>query len=104
MAGKKVDWTANALAMVSDIYDYLEEKAGEDIASEYIDELLEYGNSLDEKSEHFSFCRHPKLQEKGYRCAQFRKTYVLIYKEDLSRVSILAVIHVKRSPAAFGEI
>ena len=27
MAGKKVEWTANALAMVADIYDYLEEQA-----------------------------------------------------------------------------
>jgi plasmid stabilization system protein ParE len=104
MAGKKVDWTANALAMVSDIYDYLEDKAGEDMASEYIDELLEYGNNLDEKSEHFSFCQHPKLQQKGYRCAQFRKTYVLIYKENSLQVNILAVIHVKRSPEVFGEV
>lgn len=104
MAGKKVEWTANALAMVTDIYDYLEDQAGDDIASDYIDTLLEYGNSLDEKSEHFSFCRHPKLQEKGYRCAQFRKTYVVIYKEDALKVSILAVIHVKRSPEIFGDI
>jgi plasmid stabilization system protein ParE len=104
MAGKKVDWTANALAMVADIYDYLEDQAGEDIASNYIDELLEYGNCLDEKSEHFSFCKHPKLQEKGYRCAQFRKTYVLIYKEDAIKVNILAVIHVRRSPEVFGEV
>ena len=50
MAGKKVEWTANALAMVTDIYDYLEDQAGDDIASDYIDTLLEYGNSLDEKS------------------------------------------------------
>jgi plasmid stabilization system protein ParE len=56
MAGKKVDWTANALVMVSDIYDYLEGQAGDDVASNYIDTLLEYGNSLDERSEHFSFC------------------------------------------------
>jgi plasmid stabilization system protein ParE len=104
MAGKKVDWTANALVMVSDIYDYLEGQAGDDVASNYIDTLLEYGNSLDERSEHFSFCGHPKLQEKGYRCAQFRKTYVLIYKEDAVKVSILAFIHVKRSPEIFGGI
>lgn len=90
--------------MVADIYDYLEDQAGQDIASDYIDELLEYGNCLDEKSEHFSFCKHPKLQEKGYRCAQFRKTYVLIYKEDAIKVNILAVIHVKRSPEVFGEV
>ena len=41
MEGKKVDWTANALAMVSDIYDYLEDQAGDDVASDYIDTLLE---------------------------------------------------------------
>jgi len=104
MAGKKVDWTANALVMVSDIYDYLEGQVGNDIASNYIDSLLEYGNSLEEKSEHYSFCRHPKLQEKGYRCAQFRKTYLLIYKENAEKVSILAVIHVKRSPEVLDNL
>lgn len=104
MAGKKVEWTANALAMVADIYDYLEEQASDDIASDYIDDLLEFGNNLEEKSEHYSFCQHPILQEKGYRCAQFRKTYVVIYKYNGFKVSILAVLHIKRSPDIFGSV
>ena len=33
---------------------------------------------------------------KGFRCALFRKTYVVIYKTDDQEVVILAVIHVKR--------
>jgi plasmid stabilization system protein ParE len=104
MAGKQVNWTANALSMVSDIYDYLEDQAGSVVASDYIDDLLNFGNALDEKSEHYPFCRHSRLQEKGYRCAQFRKTYILIYRENNSEVNILAVIHAKRNPDVFEEV
>ena len=101
---KYVNWTANALLMVSDIYDYLENVSGEDFASRYIDDLLEFGNHLNTESEHFSYCRNAILQAKGYRCATFRKSYVVIYKEDPARVNILAVIHSKRSPEVFGAV
>lgn len=104
MAGKQVNWTANALAMVSDIYDYIESQAGESKASDYIDALLDFGNTLNEKSEHHAYCRNIQLQEKGYRCAQFRKTYILIYAIGDSEAAILAVIQVKRNPKAFGSI
>lgn len=39
-----------------------------------------------------------------YRCATFRKSYVVIYKEDPARVNILAVIHSKRSPEVFETV
>jgi plasmid stabilization system protein ParE len=104
MAGKQVNWTANALANIYDIQEYLESQAGKFVASEYVDVLLEFGNSLDVKSEYHSYCRHPKLQAQGYRCATFKKTYVLIYKESKQDVSILAVIHVKRSPDIFASV
>jgi hypothetical protein len=74
---KYVNWTANALLMVSDIYDYLENVSREDFASRYIDDLLEYGNTLNTKSEHFPYCRNDKL---------------------------LAVIHSKRSPEVFEAV
>lgn len=103
-ATKNVNWTANALLMVSDIYDYLENVSGEDFASRYVDDVLEFGNSLNIKSEYFSYCRNAKLQAKGYRCATFRKSYVLIYKENAADVNILAVIHSKRSPEVFEAV
>jgi plasmid stabilization system protein ParE len=101
---KHVNWTANALLMVSDIYDYLENVSGEDFASRYVDDLLEFGNTLNTKSERFPYCRNAILQAKGYRCTTFRKSYVLIYKENTTEVNILAVIHSKRSPEVFEAI
>lgn len=101
---KYVNWTANALLMVSDIYDYLESASGEDFASRYVDDLLEFGNHLNVKSEHYSYCRNAKLQAKGYRCATFRNSYVMIYKENSAEVNILAVIHSKRNPEVFETV
>lgn len=104
MAIRKVDWTANALAMVFDIFEYLEMKQGDSFASDYIDSLLEFGNSLDKKSEHHAYCRHQILQKKEYRCAQFRKTYLIIYKIINEAVVILGVIHVSRNPKVFDDL
>jgi plasmid stabilization system protein ParE len=103
-AEKYVNWTADALAMVADINDYLENVSGVGFASDYIDELLAFGSNLSKKSEHNSYCRNPKLQEKKYRCAIFKKTYILIYKENETDVAILAVIHQKRNPTVFEQI
>ena len=103
-AAKRVNWTANALAMVANIFDYFENQSGEHFASAYIDDLLTFGNDLSSKSLHFSYCRNEKLQAKRYRCAVFRKSYVLIYNENISDVFILAVLHVKRGPEIFEQI
>lgn len=103
-AAKKVNWTANALALVAEIYDYLEIQSGEDFASTYIDALLTFGNELNTKSEHYSYCRNAKLQTRGYRCALFRKTYTVIYKENEAEVIILGVVHIKRGPDIFEQI
>jgi len=78
MASKQVNWTANALQMVFDIFDYICSQADEVKASDYVTDLMDFGNALNEKSEHYSFCRHPRLQEKRYRCAFFRKAYIII--------------------------
>lgn len=101
---KKVNWTANALFMVTDIYEYLAEEASEQIASDYIDDMIAFGSSLNLHSTVYAYCRHPELAAKGYRCALFRKTYLLIYKSDETRVDILAIIHAKRGPEAYEEV
>ena len=103
-SAKRVNWTANALLMVSDIFDYLENVSGEAFASGYVDDLLEFGNRLSVKSEHFSYCRNAVLQAKKYRCATFRNSYILIYKEDEHEVNLLAVIHERRSPKVFAAV
>ena len=90
--------------MLSDIYEYIESQSGDLVASEYMSELIEFGNRLSTKFEHFSFCRNTKLQLRGYRCALFKKRYVLIYKEKETSVAILAIIHAKRSPQEFEKI
>lgn len=52
---KSVEWTANAALMLSDIYEFIESQSGEFVASEYLGELIEFGNRLATKSEHFSY-------------------------------------------------
>ncbi len=103
-AKKWVNWSLNAMLMVGELYDYLVEVMGEPKSDEYIEELMDFGNSLEIKSDFHSFCRNHKLQTAGYRCALFRKKYIIIYKTDEKRVNILGVLHAKRSPQAFEDL
>ena len=98
---KKVNWSLNAMLMLGELYDYLEDQMGDVEAQAYLDELMNFGNALDTKSTQHSFCRHKILQEKEFRCARFRNKYFIIYKSDNQSVNILGVLHVKRGPQAF---
>ncbi len=65
-ATKKVNWSLNAMLMLGELSDYLEEQIGDVKTIEYIDNLMDFGNALDSKSIHFSFCRNKKLQAAGF--------------------------------------
>lgn len=101
---KKVNWSLNAMLMLGEPYDYLEEQMGDVKAQGYLDELMDFGNALDFKSTHHSFCRQKTLQENELRCARFKNRYFIVYKTDAISVDILAVLHVKRGPEAFEEL
>ena len=101
---KKVNWSANALLMVADTYDFLVEQTGEDFADVFTQELLEFGERLSVKSEHFPYCRNPKLQAKGYRSALFRKKYLVIYSTSYDQVHILGVVHSRRNPKDYENL
>ena len=101
---KKVNWSLNAMLMLGELYEYLEEQMGGFKADEYLDELMDFGNSLETKSTLHSFCRNKQLQSKGYRCALFRKKHILIYKIAGNLVTILGVLHVRRGPEAFEAL
>lgn len=103
-APKTVNWSANALLMIADLYDYLLELSDDFSADDYVQELLDFGEQLSLKSEHYSYCRNPRLMNKGYRCALFRKKYILIYHSTESSVDILAVLHARRDPKDFEAI
>ena len=90
-AAKKVNWSLNAMLMLGELYDFLEEQMGDSAATGYLDDLMDFGNALDFKSSRFSFCRNKKLQTVGYRCATFRKKYILVYRESTNNVDILGV-------------
>lgn len=92
------------MLMPGELYDYLEEQIGDAKAQDYLDELMDFGNTLETGSTHHSFCRHKKLQEKKYRCARFKNKYLIIYKTNPTDVDILAVLHVKRGPEAFEDL
>ena len=99
-AAKKINWSLNAVLLLGELYDYLEEQLGELKTQDYLDELMDFGNTLDLKSTHHSFCRHKKLMENEIRCARFKDKYFIIYKTDARSVAILAVLHVKRGPSS----
>lgn len=45
-APKTVNWSANALLMIADLYDYLLELSDDFSADDYVQELLDFGEQL----------------------------------------------------------
>lgn len=88
---------------LSDIRDYYAEQTYEEKADALVDELLAEVQKLEQNPGHFPYCRNQKLQEKGYRCINFRK-YIIIYFVESDKVEITAIIHARRSSKDFDEI
>jgi plasmid stabilization system protein ParE len=103
-AALMVYWSANAARMLAELSDYLTDLMGQNAADDYLDALIDFGNELSIKAEHYSFCRNFKLQALDCRCAMFRKKYIVVYKSDGFQVNILGVIHSSRDSAAFEGI
>jgi hypothetical protein len=101
---KNVNWSLNAMLMLGELYEFLEGQMGDLKATDYLNDLMDFGNSLEAKSTLHSFCRNQMLQTKGYRCARFRKKYILVYKTDKKQVNILGLVHVGRGPEAFENL
>lgn len=92
---KKVDWSLKSLEHVSNLFEYLEAQQDFDKAEAYIDNLFEFGNELSSKYAHYPPCRNKALRTEGFRCARFRKKYIIVYFEYDKKITILAIVHTR---------
>ena len=75
---------------------YIESKGYPMTAQKFKKKLFDFGNSLVNFPEKYSFCKKPKLFKKKYRYAVFKKNYIFIYKPFKNKVVIYNVIHSSR--------
>ncbi len=99
----KIDWSFRAMDELTDIRDYLAAQTYDEKADAFIDALLAEVQKLEKNPATFPFCRNQMLQEKGYRCINF-KNYIIVYFIESDHVQIVAVMHARRNPKDFDEI
>ena len=65
-------------------------------ADQYVEGILLI-QRLKDHPESCAPCRHPKLQEAGYRCCLFNQ-HIIVFTLEGNTVHVLAVIHSSRNP------
>jgi len=98
-----VNWSIPSLNMLKEIYDFISETSLKNAAN-YIDGIYDFVKKLEKNPERCAFCKYQKLNKKGFRCCNV-KSHVVIYQIDSEfEITILAIIHQKRSPKVFEEL
>ena len=101
----KILWSNKALSLLLEISTFIAEHTGEDKANRFEQEIFNFiKEKLTPFPERYPPCRFEKLKEAGYRCFNFKKKYVIIYKFDGTDIRILAVVAVKRNPQFFNDL
>ena len=93
-AKNKVIWKPEALKSLQDIYDYIWTRSPQN-ADNFINELIDFGDTLDRFPLKYVECRHQKFREKDYRCAVYKKNWIFLYKVSITELSIHNIIHAK---------
>jgi len=90
----EVVWKPIAIISLQGIYDYIWERSPQN-AEKFVDQLIDFGDTLGDFPDKYAVCRHQKLKDKNFRCAVYKKNWVFIYKVIFEKVIIYNIIHAK---------
>ena len=93
----KVRFSIRAYELLEDVRKSITERAGSNIADEYIDGLFKKINGLKIHPEKYPPCRNPKFYELGFRCFTHKKAYTVVYRVT-NIVRIIGFIYGGRHP------
>jgi plasmid stabilization system protein ParE len=90
----KIGWTQEAVESLQNIYDYIWERSPQN-AENFVNNLIDFGDTLDDYPQKYAECRHQKFKIKNYRCAVFKKNWIFLYKTSSYKLIIHNIIHTK---------
>jgi plasmid stabilization system protein ParE len=89
----KIIFKRKAADSISIIGVYISDKGYPATASEFIDKLFQFGNSLADFPEKYPVCRKKDWAKRNLRCAIFKKDYIFIYSIHKDELIIYNVVH-----------
>jgi plasmid stabilization system protein ParE len=93
---RQVVFLPDADSAIENIGTYIAEKGYPDTAEKYVEQMIDFANSLSILSQRYPVCRHEYLALHNFRCAVFDKKYIFIYKVSYTRLIIHTIIHGSR--------
>ena len=101
----KIIWSRKALALLLEITSFISEFSSPEKANQFQLELFSFINEkLKPHPERYPPCRFIRLKEAGYRCFNFKKKYVIVYRTDGTDVVIIAIVASRRNPDFFNQL
>lgn len=95
-----VIWSQQALTALDGLFRYIA-RSSPDHAVEFIDAMLDFGESLQHLSGRYPVCRYPNLSARKFRCAVFRKNYLFIYKKRDHELRIYHIVRTSQMTESF---
>ncbi len=86
-------YSQRAIRNINQIAVYIQQRGYPETAIKFVNKLYGFGESPPLFPDKYPLCKREKLRRKGYRCAIFAKTYILIYKIYSSKIVIHQVVH-----------
>ncbi len=90
----EVIWKPESLKSLQDIYNYIWARSPQN-AENLIDQLIDFGDSLQDFPMKYVECRHQKFKIRNFRCATFKRNWIFLYKITDSELYIHNIIHAK---------
>lgn len=90
-----VRWKPRAEKALQNIYNYIA-KDSSNIADDYVEKLIDFGDSLGFLPSKYPVCRHPSFEKRKLHCAAFDRNYIFIHAINTNEVVIFNIIHAKR--------
>ncbi len=90
----KITWKPEALKALQNIYDYVWDRSPQN-AENFIDQLIDFGDSLADFPLKYAACRHEKFRKRNFRCAVYKENWIFLYKVSNTELAIHNIIHAK---------
>ena len=94
--GKAIRYNLQALHDLDKIERYIAGEGYPDTAISYTNRIMEHIKSLNQMPERNTLCKYPAFAKRGFHCAVFENTYIIVYKATSHTIDIKRIIHGKR--------
>jgi len=100
----KIIWSNKALNLLLEITSFIADKISLSKANEFQLEIFSFVTEKLTHPERNPPCRFVKLKEAGYRCLNFKKKYIIVYRVQQNNVLIIAIVASRRNPDFFNGL